>query len=409
MPAKESKKAEKTVVIGAGAAGLTAAHELCKANVACILLEKDNVVGGLARTSNYKGYLFDVGGHRFFTKVQRVQDMWHQVLDDTDFLTRPRLSRIYYRKKFFHYPLRPLNAVFGLGPWNSFRILLSYFRSRLFPESCEETFEEWVCNRFGRHLYQIFFKTYTEKVWGIPCRQISADWAAQRIQGLSLSSALRNAVFGERTNGDGSVIKTLINEFHYPRLGPGMMWEKVADLVQGNGAEMLLGTEVERIIWTRHGVSAVEVQNGNKKRFIEGNRFISTMPIRSLISKLEPSVPGEVRQAAENLHYRDFLTVVLIADEPEVFPDNWIYIHEPKVRVGRIQNFKNWSPDMVPDRSKTCLGLEYFCFENDDLWSKTDEDLIELGKNELETLGLVHSSEIKDGTVAMTGPRFCTK
>lgn len=396
----QNKKPEKVVVIGGGAAGLTATYELCNVDIPCVVLEKDRVVGGLARTGNYKGYLFDVGGHRFFTKVNRVETFWREILDDRDFMRRPRLSRIYYRGKFFHYPLRALNAVFGLGFWNSFLILLSYTEAQFFPQKTEENFEQWVCNRFGKRLYQIFFKTYTEKVWGIPCSEISADWAAQRINNLSLSTAVKNAILGKRTTAEGRVIKTLIGEFHYPRLGPGMMWERVAEKVGQNGAKVHLQTEVTKILWDSETVTALETRNGKQTRLIEASHFISTMPIRNLISKFEPSVPEEVRKAAQDLHYRDFLTVILIVDRPQLFPDNWIYVHEPNVRVGRIQNFKNWSPDMVHDPSKTCLGLEYFCFEGDDLWSRQEEELIELAKRELEEIGLARASEVQDGTTA---------
>ena len=246
----QEKGNEKVVIIGAGPAGLTAAHQLSKAGLSSVVLEKDPVVGGLSRTVDYKGYLFDIGGHRFFTKVKRVDEMWREVLGETDFLRRSRLSRIYYNKKFFYYPLRATNALFGLGLWNTFLILLSYCRAQLFPEKPEESFEDWVSNRFGKRLYSIFFKTYTEKVWGMSCNEISADWAAQRIRGLSLLSALKNALLKGGTTKKGGVLKTLIHEFHFPRLGPGMMWQKVADIVEQDGGKVLLETEVEKILWS---------------------------------------------------------------------------------------------------------------------------------------------------------------
>ncbi|HLE24327.1 MAG TPA: NAD(P)/FAD-dependent oxidoreductase, partial [Thermodesulfobacteriota bacterium] len=372
------EKPKKVVIIGAGPAGLTAAYELCKAGIESLVLEKDNIVGGLARTVKHNGCHFDMGGHRFFTKVKVVEEMWHEVLGE-DFLRRNRLSRIYYNKRYFYYPLRALNALSGLGVWNSFLILLSYFKSRILPDTPEETFEQWVSNRFGRRLYNTFFKTYTEKVWGIPCSEIRAEWAAQRIKGLSLLTALKNALLDQQNSHKGAIIKTLIDSFHYPKFGPGMMWEKVANLVQNDGSEVRLGTEVERIFWTSDKIDSLEVKSNGQKELVKGTHFISTMPIRELIQNFEPSVSENVLNAATVLNYRDFLTVVLIINKRDVFPDNWIYIHDPKAKVGRIQNFKNWSPYMVPDQDKTCLGLEYFCFEGDGLWTMSNQELIELG------------------------------
>jgi len=389
---------KKVIVIGAGSAGLTAAYELCKAGVESIVLEKDNIVGGLARTVNYKGYHFDIGGHRFFTKVKAVEDMWHEVLS-ADFLQRKRLSRIYYNNKFFFYPLRAANALFGLGLWNSFLILLSYLKAQLFPAKPEETFEQWVSNRFGKRLYKIFFQTYTEKVWGIPCSEITAEWAAQRIKGLSLLTALKNALIKQQSKDKGTVIKTLIDVFDYPKQGPGMMWDMVTSIVQQNGSEVRFGAEVEEILWTNDRVDAVEVKNNGQRELVEGTHFISSMPVRELIQKFEPAVPEEVWKAAMKLNYRDFLTVALIINKRDVFEDNWIYIHDADVKVGRIQNFKNWSPYMVPDSNKTCLGLEYFCFEGDGLWTMSDQELIELGKRELAKLDLIQASDVEDGAV----------
>ncbi len=390
---------DKVVIIGSGPAGLTAAYELCKLEIPSIVLEKDQVVGGLSRTVNYKGYHFDIGGHRFFTKVKAVEDMWHEVLTNGQFLRRGRLSRIYYNKKFFYYPLKATNALMGLGIWNSTLILLSYLRAQVFPEKNEETFDQWVSNRFGKRLYKIFFKTYTEKVWGIPCNEIMAEWAAQRIKGLSLVAAIKSALLQTRPTNKGDVIKTLIDEFDYPERGPGMMWETVADIVQKNGSELKMNAGVEKIFWREGSVTGVQVGTGDQSEKIEGSHFISTMPVRELIQKLEPAAPEEVIQAAEGLNYRDFLTVALVVNKPELFPDNWIYIHDPDVHVGRIQNFKNWSPFMVPDANKTCLGLEYFCFEGDGLWNMADRDLIELGKKELKILRLVNPDDVEDGAV----------
>ena len=389
---------KKVIVIGAGPAGLTAAYELCKARINSVVLEKEDAVGGLAKTFDYKGNYFDIGGHRFFTKVKSVEDMWHEVLGE-DFLSCKRLSHIYYNKRFFDYPIQASNALLGLGIFNSFLILLSYLRAQLFPEKPEETFDVWVSNRFGKRLYNIFFKTYTEKVWGIPCSEISAEWAAQRIKGLSLLTALKNALIKPKPKDKGSLIKTLVDTFNYPKLGPGMMWKKVSAMVQGNGSQVRLRAEVAKILWKDTRVNAVEVKINGVRESIEGTDFISSMPIQELVGRFEPAVPEEVLKAAMKLNYRDFLTVVLIVDKPDVFPDNWIYIHDPNVKVGRIQNFKNWSSAMVADSNKTCLGLEYFCFEGDRLWTRSDGELIELGKQELERLDLIPASEVEDGVV----------
>jgi protoporphyrinogen oxidase len=391
---------KKVLVIGGGPAGLTASYQLSKTGVESIVLEKDQIVGGISRTAHYKKYYFDIGGHRFFTKIKEVEDIWKEVLGD-DLLRRKRLSRIYFNKKFFYYPLRALNALLGLGIWNSFLILFSYLRAKLTTSKQDETFEEWVSNRFGKRLFNLFFKTYTEKVWGMPCNEIRAEWAAQRIKGLSLVTALKNALIKPRRNTQNKkdVIKTLIDEFSYPKLGPGMMWKAVAENIQDTGSQVWLGAEVERIHWSKNRVEALEVQRNGKTEVIFGTDFISSMPIREAIQKFKPAAPKEVLAAANNLKYRDFLTVALIINKPDIFPDNWIYIHEPTVKVGRIQNFKNWSPYMVPQQDKTCLGLEYFCFEGDALWTMPDDQLIELGKRELEALGLVEPGDVEDGTV----------
>jgi protoporphyrinogen oxidase len=389
---------KKVVIIGGGPAGLTAAYELCKSGIPSEILEKDPVVGGLARTVSYKGYHFDIGGHRFFTKVRAVENMWHEVLKQ-DFLYRGRLSRIYYNHRFFYYPLRAWNALLGLGLYNSFMIVSSYLWARLFPNPKNETFEQWVSNRFGKRLYRTFFQTYTEKVWGIPCNEIRAEWAAQRIKGLSLMTVLKNTLLKSKNQKKEEVIKSLIDAFHYPRYGPGMMWERVKEIVEQQGCSVRLNSDVDRILWNQDGVESVEITRNGSKELVAGTHFISTMPVRELIQKLDPPPPNDVFSAASILNYRDFITVALIVNKKEVFPDNWIYIHDPEVRVGRIQNFKNWSPDMVPEPEKTCLGLEYFCFEGDGLWNMPDAELIALARKELDLLGLVRSQDVEDGTV----------
>ncbi len=390
----------RVIIIGAGPAGLTAAYELCKAGLAPVVLEQEEVVGGLAKTVAHKGFRFDIGGHRFYTKVEAAERIWREVLpSERDFMRRKRLSRIYYDKKFFQYPLRAYSMLFKMGIMEGCLILLSYLRAVARPSRAEQTFEQWVTNRFGRRLYTMFFKSYTEKVWGIPCSEIGAEWAAQRIKGLSLAVVLKQLVFGRRRGGKSAVVKTLVEEFDYPRLGPGMMWERMADIVREGGGSVRPGSRVEQINWRGGAVESVEVTRGGRRESLSGTHFISSMPVRELVRKLSPAPPGEVIAAADRLQYRDFLTVVLIVNRGDLFPDQWIYIHDPTVQLGRVQNFKNWSPEMVPDPNKTCLGLEYFCFEGDGLWNMTDEELVALGKRELEKLGLALSSEIEEGKV----------
>jgi len=386
-----SKSNPSIIILGAGPAGLTAAYELAKHNLRSIVLEKDDTVGGLSRTAEYKGYLFDIGGHRFFTKVSAVHKMWQEVLKE-DFLSRPRLSRIYYKRKFFQYPLEPMNALFGLGVIESLHCGLSYLWARIFPVRPEDSFEAWVSNRFGRRLFKIFFESYTEKVWGIPCKKIGAEWAAQRIKGLSLISLVRAAIFAPKNDKS---IKTLIHEFHYPRLGPGMMWQRTREIVESAGSQVELNHGVEKIFWEPGRITGV-LAGGH---IYTGDHFVSSLPLRELINKLDPPAPPELLAAASHFNYRDFLTVALIVKTPDLFPDNWIYIHEPGVKVGRIQNFKNWSPEMVPDPATSCVGLEYFCFEGDGLWTTPDADLIALGRKELASLGLARAEDIVDGCV----------
>jgi protoporphyrinogen oxidase len=382
------------VIIGAGPAGLTTAYELSKHNISSVVLEKSSTVGGLARTAEYKGYLFDVGGHRFFTKVSMVERMWREMLGE-DFLRRPRLSRIYYNSRFFHYPLKPWNALRGLGLLESIRCGISYLNARLFPASPEDSLEAWVSNRFGRRLFEIFFRVYTEKVWGIPCSEIRAEWATQRIRDLSLTAVAWRALRPRRNADKRRAIKTLIHEFEYPRRGPGMMWEKFREIIERGSSRVVLGAPVDKILGESGRVLATRAGGTT----YEGDHFISSMPIRELIECLEPSPPEHLWKARNEFSYRDFLTVALIVRGRNLFPDNWIYVHDPAVKVGRIQNYKNWSPDMAPDPETTCLGLEYFCFEGDSLWRLPDRELIELGKKEVAELGLADAAAIIDGTV----------
>jgi protoporphyrinogen oxidase len=384
----------KVIIFGAGPAGLTAAYEACKNGLNPAIFEKDKDVGGISKTVNYKNYLFDIGGHRFFTKYDEVKRIWDEILGD-DFITRPRLSRIYYNNKFFYYPLRPLNALMNLGLANSFLVVLSYFYSQIKPYRDVTNLEQWVSNKFGKRLFTIFFKTYTEKVWGISCQEIQADWAAQRIKSLSLGKAILNSLgfLGKDR------VTTLIDEFQYPRKGPGQMWNRAKELVEKKGGKVHLKSQVVQL--NRKGnkiISALVRTNGSLEE-TSGDHFLSTLPLRELVLAIKPLAPNDVLDAAQKLRYRDFFTVSLVIGKPFIFPDNWIYIHSPEVRVGRIQNFKNWSPEMVPDPQTTTLGLEYFCFESDEIWKRDDSELIKLGIEEVVKLKFAAREEVIDGMV----------
>ncbi len=385
-----------TAIIGGGPAGLTAAYDLQKyggAGHKPLVFEGSELVGGIARTESYKGYRFDIGGHRFFTKVGEVEAFWKEVMED-DFITRPRQSRIYYDGKYYAYPLKIFNALGNMGPLEAASIMASFAKWRAKPHKEEENLEQWVTNRFGRRLYERFFKTYTEKVWGIPCTEIRADWAAQRIKNLSLTKAVWNALTGANDT------TSLIEEFEYPRLGPGQMWETCSAKVQERGGEVHMETYVTRV--NREGSRVVSIETRDKDgqtRTVRAENFINTMPLRELIEVMDPPPPAEVREAAAKLKYRDFLIVTLILDHPDPFPDNWIYIHSPEVKVGRIQNFRAWSPDMLPDKDTASIGMEYFCHEGDGLWQSTDEELIAQAGAELEQLGLADAKTVIGGKI----------
>lgn len=380
------------LIIGAGPAGLTAAYELAKHGVRTLVVEKSGQVGGISRTETYKGYRFDIGGHRFFTKVGEVEALWHEILGDA-FVETQRLSRIYYEGKFYPYPLKIWPTLQNLGPVESARILGSYLKAHLVPHADPQNLEEWVVNRFGDRLYRTFFKTYTEKVWGIDCTEIRADWAAQRIKGLSLTGAVRQALTGRSDE------TSLIETFQYPVHGPGMMWERCTEHVEDLGGEVRLETEAVRLEHDGRRIRRVTLRDADGEREVAPEHVVNSMPITHLVRALDPAPPEPVRAAAAALSYRDFLIVAIVLDREHVFPDNWIYVHSPEVQVGRIQNFKSWSPAMVPDPSKTCLGMEYFCNRGDALWEMDDADLIRLAAEELERIGLGHAAEVEDGTV----------
>jgi protoporphyrinogen oxidase len=379
---------EPTLVLGAGPAGLTAAYVLGKAGRRAIVLEADRQVGGLAKTVEIDGFRFDLGGHRFFTKAHEVEALWREIMGD-EFLLRPRMSRIYWNGKFLDYPLRGADVIRKLGAVELTRCVGSYAKAALSPKRPEDSLEDWVSNRFGRRLFELFFKTYTEKVWGVPTSEIRAEWAAQRIKGLSFTSAARAAFFGNR----GNKVKTLISEFHYPRYGPGQMWEAMAQRIEDEDGEILLDTPVELIEVDDGRVVAVEAGGVA----YQPEAVISSLPLRDVVAMTEPRPPADVSVAARGLRYRDFLTVALVVSGEDLFPDNWIYIHEPSVRVGRIQNYRSWSPWMVPDPAKACVGLEYFCFAGDDLWTMSDDDLVAFASDELVQLGLVRRGQVERG------------
>jgi len=383
---------QPVVVIGAGPAGLTAAYELIKRGVQPVVLEKADKVGGLARTEVYKGYRFDIGGHRFFTKHEEIQQLWGEMLG-RDLLKVSRLSRIHYQDRFINYPLDPSDTLSKLSFTEGIRILLSYVKARVRPGRDEGSFEQWAINRFGRRLYETFFQAYTEKVWGMPCHEIRSDWAGQRINGLSMVSVLSNALFG--TNN----AKTLINEFHYPVLGPGMMWQRFQEAVESASGQVRLCTQVVRLERDGGSITGVLLEEDGRLRRVAGDHFISTMPLTELVARIDPLPPQAVVQAGRRLRYRDFILVGLIANHTELFPDQWIYVHSPEVRVGRIQNFRNWSAAMVPDPQKTSLGAEYFCTQGDDVWTMSEAELIEMATRELADLGLLKAAEAEDGMV----------
>ncbi|WP_372730247.1 NAD(P)/FAD-dependent oxidoreductase [Novosphingobium sp.] len=390
-------------IIGAGPAGLTAGYLLTRRGFSVAIIEKDQTyVGGISRTVEHEGYRFDIGGHRFFSKSKQVVDLWNEILPD-DFIQRPRMSRIYYEGKFYSYPLRAFEALWNLGIIRSALCMASFAKAQAFPNRAVKSFEDWTVNQFGHKLYSIFFKTYTEKVWGMPCDEMSADWAAQRIKGLSLWGAVvdglkRSLGLNKRPN-DGMQTKTLLETFRYPRLGPGMMWDAARDKIIATGkGEVLMGHAFKQLAADGQGgwrLSASDANGGEV--MIEAAHAISSAPMRELAARLHP-LPSSSLEASR-LRYRDFLTVALKIRSEELFPDNWIYIHDSKVKVGRIQNFRSWSPEMVPDESVACVGLEYFCFEGDTLWDSSDDDLIALATREMAILGLVSPDKVIGGVV----------
>lgn len=377
-------------IVGAGPAGLTAGVEAIRKGLKVELVEVSDKIGGISKTVEVDGWRFDLGGHRFFTKVERVESFWRSILSPDDFLKRPRQSRIFYKGKFFDYPLKPLNALLGLGLIETVRCIGSFLMAQVKKSHDESNFEGWVSKRFGWRLYSIFFKTYTEKVWGIPASSLSAAWAAQRIKNLSLFKAVINA-FGINSKGS-EVITTLIDTFEYPRLGPGMMWEAAAQEISSHGG--LIHFEEYPLEISRN---EDRLKIRTNKRIAYADTVISSMPLSELPTILKCENKSVI-ESARRLKYRDFLTVGLVVEGEELFSDNWIYIHSPSVRVGRIQNFRSWSPELVKP-GFTFLGLEYFVNQGDEIWESEDEELVQLAKEEIVSLGLANSKNLHHGYV----------
>lgn len=389
---KGIEQMKKAVIMGAGPAGLTAGYQLKKNAVDCTLIDKGSQVGGISKTEDYKGYKFDTGGHRFFTKFDEVNNLWHEVLGE-DFRKTPRLSRIYCKGKFFDYPLKPINAIINIGFVDAVRIVSSYFWIKIFPYKEEKTLEQWVSNRFGKWFYRIFLKAYPEKVWGSPCSEIESEFGAQRIQGVTLMAAVKNAIFKPK----GNKIKSLIDEFDYPKYGAGMMYTEMKDKIEEMGGKVLIKSKVTKVNHKNNVIKSVEyVDEKGITHVEEGTDFISSIPITELINILSPKADKEVIEAASNLRYRSIVTVNLIINKKEIFPDNWIYIYPAEIKHGRVEDFKNWSADMVPDQNKSSLSLEFFCNEDDEIWNTPDEELFKLGAKEAEMLNFCKRSEIED-------------
>ena len=380
-----------TAVLGAGPAGLTAAYVLARRGAVGVVFEADGAVGGIAKTVRYGEYRFDLGGHRFFTKLEAVQRLWEDVLGD-ELLVRPRLSRIYFRGRYLAYPLQARDVIGRLGVLEAVLCTLSYFRSRLVrSRRPEETFEDWVRSRFGRRLYDAFFGPYTEKVWGIPGSQIRAEWAAQRIKNFSFTKALL-AVLGLHREH----VTTLLEQFHYPRLGPGQMWEEVQCRAEAGGIPVRLRHRVESIRHRAGHVTEIAVMHEGREAVFTVDAVLSSIPLSELVLSLDPQPPSEVRAAAHRLRYRELCLVALVLDHEEPFPDNWIYLHDPGTRAGRVQNFGAWSADLVKPGT-TCLGVEYFCFEGDEIWELSDADAVRLATDELARIGLIDPAWVIDG------------
>jgi len=428
---------KKAIIIGAGPAGLTAAYELlARTGIQPIVIEKSEYMGGLSRTVNYKGNRIDLGGHRFFSKSDRVMEWWLEILpleasangsvalqyhrmnrtiaapqsgpdpatENRVMLLRPRKSRIYYLRRFFDYPMTlSKNTVLNLGLWRILKIGLSYVKSSLFPIKPEQNLEQFFINRFGKELYRTFFQSYTEKVWGVPCTSINAEWGAQRIKGLSIRATLSHAL-KKATKRSGKTVETsLIERFLYPKYGPGQMWEEVARRIKEMGGEIRTNQKLDRIDTDGYRVKSIQVADCSTgaTETLLGDFFFSTAPIQELLRSLDVPPPANVLEVSDGLLYRDFITVGLLLPSLKIHDvaDNWIYIQEPDVKLGRLQIFNNWSPFLVANPGQVWLGLEYFCNQSDPIWNLSDQEMIALAKEELERIGIIDAVQVLDATV----------
>ena len=379
--------------MGAGPAGLAAAWELTKHGITPVVIDRNERVGGLARTIWRHGFGFDLGPHRFFTKNQEVMSMWREFLGD-DLLEVDRLTRIYYRQRFFSYPLKPVDALRKLGPVTTTKALASYGAQRLKRSTDEpDNFEEWITQQFGKVLYETFFKSYTEKVWGIPCHEIGKEWAGQRIKGLNLSSAIKNAF----SSGKGDHVRSLVERFHYPRRGAGELYDRMAERLEGSGTTFLLGETVTGV--ETDGDRVITIRCEPSGREISVDHVFVSAPITALVEALQPAPPGDVIDAAKTLYYRSHITVNLAMDRESPFPDNWIYVHAPDLKMARIANYSSFSRDMIPRDGTAALSVEYFCFESDDLWNMSDDELVKLAVDEMRRADLLGSARVLDAFV----------
>ncbi|NOQ71657.1 MAG: FAD-dependent oxidoreductase [Crocinitomix sp.] len=383
-------KDKKIAVIGAGPAGMTAAYELTKAGFDVTLYEASDKVGGLSKTIDLWNQKVDLGPHRFFSNDTKVNKLWLEVIGK-DYRMVDRLTRIYYKKKFYYYPLKPFDALFKLGIGRAFMCVMSYFKEKIRPTKQDGSFEAWVTARFGSRLYSIFFKTYSEKLWGIPCTELDEDFAAQRIKKLSLFEAVKNALFSSKKNKH----KTLVDQFAYPIGGTGMVYDKMRDFIEKNGGKVLCSTPVKKVDSGENGATSIELMSGE---IIPFDHIISSMPITHLVRNL-PNVPAEVIEASTALKFRNTILVYLKVEGVDVFPDNWLYVHANDLQMGRITNFCNWVPEINQDEKSTIVVLEYWSYNEDELWTMPEEELIELGKKELRTTGLIKDLEISEGHI----------
>jgi protoporphyrinogen oxidase len=386
-------RGDPTVVIGGGPSGLAAALELVRAGRPVVVVDREDGVGGIARTIERGGFRFDIGGHRFSTRIPEIQELWEELLGP-DLLVRRRRSRILFRGRFYDYPVTARSALSGLGPLGGLGILASFVAARLRPLRPEVTLDAWLVNRFGRRMFEAFFRPYTEKVWGIPCEEIGAQWAAQRIAGLSLGAALADML----ARGSGGQ-RTLASWFRYPRLGPGMLWERMRERIEAAGGRVLLRSRLAAVRHDCGSIREVVVDGPGGELALPASSVVSTVPLRDLVPALDPDAPGGVADAARGLRYRDFVQVALVLEGPAPFADTWLYVHDPEIRAGRLQNFGAWSPDLVPSPDRACIGVEYFCSVGDDLWGRSDPDLVQLAREDLGRLGLSRPGRVVAGHV----------